>query len=358
MRVLYLPFMDIRGQSPRYRAFWPAEALRRAGVEARCVPWPRCRRADLEWADVTVFERPANAFARPWWRDWPWPTAGLRRRRLAALWEAARARGPVGYDLDDLVFVPGHERGRPDIAAWQVEHLGRADFLLTSTEALRAHLREFNGRVEVVPNCLDAAAFGAPGPRPGRRPVRLGWACGATHREDEPLFLEIAEALAARRRGEIAFVLWGAPSESAVRRLARSPAPVHTLPMCVWTEGPLRWTEFDINLIPLADTPLNACKSAVHWLEGSVVGLPSVASAVGEFASVIAHGETGLLARSVGEWVEAVERLIDGPQERRAVAERARAAVLGTRTLDQQGPLLRRALERISEQTRRGRRGS
>jgi glycosyltransferase involved in cell wall biosynthesis len=347
MRVLFIPFMDIRGQSPRWRAFWPAKALGAAGVETRCVPWQRCRRADLEWATLTVFERPANALARPWWRDAPW-WGGLRRRRLQALWDAAKARGPVGLELDDLVFLPAHERGRPDITQWQLEHLRGADFLLTSTETLRTHFLQFNEGVFTLPNCLDTEGFHAPTAPPDRSPPRVGWACGATHGEDEPLFLLIAEALARRLGDTIELLLWGRPSEEAMRALRCLPTPTRPLPMCLWSEVPKRLAEFDINLIPLADTPLNACKSAVHWIEASALGIPSIASPTGEFPEVIRHGENGFLARHPEEWAEHVAALIDSPERRRQMGECARAEVLATRTLSQQGPMLREILERIA----------
>jgi glycosyltransferase involved in cell wall biosynthesis len=347
MKVLFIPFIDIRGQSARYRAFWPAAALRDAGVEARCIPWQRCRCADVEWADVTIFERLANALARPWWRDPPWWSSRLRRGRLRQLWEVAQVRGPVGYDLDDLAFLPGHERGRSDVTAWQVEHLRRADFLLTPTAALQGRLREFNPRVIVVPNCLDIEAFPEPASPRGHSPLRLGWMCGVTHAEDEPLFVAVAEAVAESLRGEVEFLLWGRPSERALRRMAALPSPHRVLSMCSWTEAPRRLAEFDINLIPLADTPLNACKSSVHWLEAAALGIPSVASPVGEFPSVIHHGENGFLARERAEWLDCITRLVRSPDLRSAVGQRARGDLLATRTLRQQGPLLAGILEEI-----------
>ncbi|MBN1478545.1 glycosyltransferase [Candidatus Sumerlaeota bacterium] len=346
MSVLFIPFMDIRGQSPRWRAFWPAKALGMAGVETRCIPWQRCRRTDIEWATVTVFERPANALVRPWWRDGPWWGA-LRRRRLQSLWDAAKARGSVGYELDDLVFVPGHERGRADVTQWQIEHLRRADFLLTSTETLRGHLLEFHERVFTLPNCLDTEGFTPPPGGTDRSPLRVGWACGATHGEDEPLFLLIAEALAKRLGDSIELLLWGRPSEAVMRALRCLPSPSRLLPLCLWSEVPRRLAEFDINLIPLADTPLNACKSAVHWIEAAALGIPSVASPTGEFPEVIRDGESGFLARHPEEWAEHVATLIESPERRRRMGDTARAEVLAKRTLSQQGPMLRAILASV-----------
>lgn len=336
MRALFLTFNDIRSQSARYRGFWPAQALREAGEETRCLVWREARRADLEWARVTIFVRVVNAALRAW----------LPRRtlhRLSGLVEAARARGPVLADLDDLVFVPGHDRGRPDLTRWHSHHLTRVTALLTTTQPLAEVLRGLAPSVTVMPNAVDLAALTCPPAAPASR-VRLGWCCGVTHVDDEPVFLKIAQALSAELAGEAELLLWGRPSAALLAAIRSLPLPHRVLPMIPWTDAGSAWSQFDVNLIPLAPIPLNACKSAVHWIEPGALGVPSVASPRGEFLSVIRPGVNGFLAEGPEEWTAQVAALVRSPDLRAQIGSQARAEIVSTRTLAQQGPRLREVL--------------
>jgi glycosyltransferase involved in cell wall biosynthesis len=53
-------------------------------------------------------------------------------------------------------------------------------------------------------------------------------------------------------------------------------------------------------------------------------GLPVVANPVGVQSLMVRHGETGFLAETRAEWVEAVGRLIHDPQLRRRMGQAGR----------------------------------
>jgi glycosyltransferase involved in cell wall biosynthesis len=55
--------------------------------------------------------------------------------------------------------------------------------------------------------------------------------------------------------------------------------------------------------------------------------VPTVASAVFPYAQSIDHGVTGLLARTDEDWYQALTALLDNPDERRAMGQRAKAHV-------------------------------
>ena len=56
--------------------------------------------------------------------------------------------------------------------------------------------------------------------------------------------------------------------------------------------------------------------------------MPTVASATDAFRYAITPGETGLLAESPDDWTAALARLIDDPDARHALGDRARAETL------------------------------
>jgi glycosyltransferase involved in cell wall biosynthesis len=78
-------------------------------------------------------------------------------------------------------------------------------------------------------------------------------------------------------------------------------------------------------LSPLADSTYARCKGTFKVKVYMAAGLPSVASSVGYHRELIRHGETGYLATSEEDWVEALLALLRDPARARRVGEAARA---------------------------------
>jgi glycosyltransferase involved in cell wall biosynthesis len=75
-------------------------------------------------------------------------------------------------------------------------------------------------------------------------------------------------------------------------------------------------TAMDIGIMPLPDDEWAAGKSGCKMLQYMGVGLPVVVSPVGVNATIVSHGENGLLAFSPEDWVENLSLLIEQPQLR------------------------------------------
>lgn len=83
----------------------------------------------------------------------------------------------------------------------------------------------------------------------------------------------------------------------------------------------------DICIIPLVDDDFNDCKSAIRYLEASLLKLPSVVSKVGDYVGLIEHGKTGFLAATDDEWLQHTQALIDVSHLRSAIANAAQRRV-------------------------------
>ena len=91
----------------------------------------------------------------------------------------------------------------------------------------------------------------------------------------------------------------------------------------------------DINLAPLeVGNPFCESKSELKWFEAGIVGVPTVASATAPFREAITDGADGYVATNESEWQEKLTRLIEYPDERRRMGERARQTVLARYTTD------------------------
>jgi len=254
---------------------------------------------------------------------------------------------------------------------WKEEQLGRgyrascwiertayaeADGVIAVSEAMRRDVRHLYGvpedRIEVIPNGVDHLHFrprSAPGVLeahgidPGRPYVLL--VARMTRQKGISHFLRMA----ARLRTPVQIVLCaGAPDTAAVREetaarvedLRRS-SPHRVL----WEEEsvspehlPVLYSHAAVFVCPSVYEPFGIIN-----LEAMACGTPVVASSVGGIPDAVVHGETGFLVgfepagpsdpepadpeRFAGELAEAVDRLLERPDVRSAMAEKARRRV-------------------------------
>jgi glycosyltransferase involved in cell wall biosynthesis len=81
--------------------------------------------------------------------------------------------------------------------------------------------------------------------------------------------------------------------------------------------------DWHIGMAPLMDSYFNALKSRTKLIEYGARGIPTVASAVGEYVDWIDHGENGMLVKTPGEWTSALTYLTDNPSELQRMGEAA-----------------------------------
>jgi hypothetical protein len=70
-----------------------------------------------------------------------------------------------------------------------------------------------------------------------------------------------------------------------------------------------RLPRFDVGVAPLLPTLINKGKSHIKWLEYAAMGLPTVASKVGEYAESVGRTGPGLLATSWQDFYAALAQL-------------------------------------------------
>ncbi len=282
--------------------------------------------------------------------------------------DTARRRGRVVlYDTDDLVFdlaatpfmaavddVPNGEREKfMDCLVRGRQALVRCDAVLVSTQPLRELAGRIHPRVVVSPNVVDRnmvdqatavlrGGAGATWPHG----ARIAYLSGTpTHDRD---FQEIADDL-----------VWALDAYPLTRlvivgplrldaRFERFRERVVKLPLRPWGQLPELIGDVDINLAPLeADNPFTAAKSCIKYLEAALVGVPTIASRCPDFARVITDGVSGFLASGSEEWRSALTHLIESPQLRDEIGQRARADVLRHHTAAAAAPLLLNTLREL-----------
>ena len=291
----------------RYRLAAFAPALRREGhtLELRPLPagwWGRLRLfRSLRGADV------------------------LLQRRLLPRWQLfflRRAARTLFFDLDDAVFL------RDSFSPRGLHHAGRLRRFAATVRACdvvsagnhflaeQAARHATSARVEVIPTCVDPGRYLVAAPRRVGA-VQLVWVGSSSTLQG----LQAAAPL-------LGAVGRGVPGVRLKLICDRFFEP-DGLPViaCPWGEA----TEAadiaaaDIGIAHVPDDPWSLGKCGLKVLQYMAAGLPVVANPVGVHAEMVRHGETGFLAETPAQWVDAVARLANDPDLRRRMGSMGRA---------------------------------
>jgi glycosyltransferase involved in cell wall biosynthesis len=226
------------------------------------------------------------------------------------------------YDLDDALFLssPSPLNRRFQWAKQEarrcIEYMRRARLVVAGNTFLATKAREYAGRVEVVPSCVD----------PSRQPLRahgsadvvnIGWiGSHTTSVYLEPVLPVFARLNQHRLRARLV-VIGGDPKLRADW--------IEHRPWSLETEG-ADLASLDIGIMPIPDTDWARGKCGYKLLQYFAAGVPAVASPVGVNTDMVGR-DRGILASSPEEWYHAVDQLIGDAEERRQRGQAARAFV-------------------------------
>ncbi|MBU6282191.1 hypothetical protein KGQ64_08120 [bacterium] len=291
--------------------------------------------ADVAWADSIVLVRGASPAERRLLDE------GRRLGRLVAT-----------YMDDDLERVPGEARSgyfftSPTVRANVAAIVRDSDLLLVTNERLGDELSRRHGRPATLlrqPRPARMARVGIPGAHghAARGPTDGAAEVGATGGRDAPVrigflgsvdhagFVErllggpIAR-IAAERGDAVEWTFCGAiPAFAGSIGARREPFDPDFGSWCR-TAASLR---LDVALAPLEDSAFHACKYFNKYLEYGSLGAAGIYSEVHPFVDAVRDGETGLLVPNrPGDWLAAIDSLVDDAGLRRRVAAAAAADV-------------------------------
>jgi glycosyltransferase involved in cell wall biosynthesis len=222
------------------------------------------------------------------------------------------------YETDDDLFNlpedhPEFEVYRNSIETAKViaQH---ADAITVSTQPLQAALAVFGKPVFVIPNWLDERLWSAIAPSQsasdGR--IRALYAGSVSHLPDLALLEDPVRRL--KRNFDFELNIVGVTNQEGANPW------FHSIPVVWWASWSylqfVKWLpsagNWDVGLAPLQAGSFMASKSGIKVYEYAALGLPTVASCVPAYESVVRHQETGLLVRNSAEaWYAALRELCE-----------------------------------------------
>ncbi|MGN6697513.1 MAG: glycosyltransferase family 4 protein [Thermomicrobiales bacterium] len=286
------------------------------------------------------------------------PTQLFQRPAVPALLDAVaeitRLGGNAWVEIDDDVWALSYQNaaavGWPRPAQQcAAQAIRQAAGVTVSTAPLAGIVSKWNKNVAVIPNAVDPADFPQ---RVVRDPdiVRVGWFGSYTHGTDLTLALSALVSVARRPGVELHFggydPLAGRsrdPRETGWREQDGVRYYYHG-----WAdEMRQHYTNIaalDVAVAPLTSVAFNESKSAIKWIEHSMVGTPMVLSRARPYADAVRHGETGFLAKTPADFYKYLTLLVTNRQLREDIGRAAYREVSTRHTIQARANLWREVL--------------
>ena len=159
--------------------------------------------------------------------------------------------------------------------------------------------------------------------------LRIGYAAGTlTHQHDFAVVREVLVEILAKRDDVILTVV-GQLDLAEYPELAGLRDRIEIRPLVPHHELPNELARFDINIAPLeVGNPYCEAKSELKFFDAALVEVPTVASATASFRTAIRHGESGFVAETREQWIDALSGLLDDHRLRVRVGTLARSEAL------------------------------
>jgi glycosyltransferase involved in cell wall biosynthesis len=241
--------------------------------------------------------------------------ARLREAGVAVGFDDDDNTGAAPPELERFVAEGSLPRAKRDFARLMAR-AGEADLVTTPSDDLADRFEEAGARnVEVIDNYLPGA-FNRVEPQ-GHDGFVIGWHAASEHALDvealglRPVLLDLLDA-----HPHVRVVTIGVDLALDHERYRRE----DFMPIAQLTQ---RLADFDIGIVPLADTPFNRGRSNVKAREFAAAGVPWLASPVGPYVDLGPdHG--GELVEP-GAWFDALDELIRSRRDHAKRAKRAKA---------------------------------
>jgi glycosyltransferase involved in cell wall biosynthesis len=207
------------------------------------------------------------------------------------------------------------------------EAISMADMVTTTTDLLADRFREFNDKVEVLPNCVDTDLWQPLDIKRKNDEIRLYWSGGSSHYEDWLLLQDVLPEIMHKYKN-VKLVLMGHHFKGTTKGIPEKRIEYH--PWVSMAAYPYKSAILnpDIAIIPLQDNAFNRHKSAIKWTEMGALGVPSVVSYVSPYKEVD-NGENAVFieANDPEGWIAGISMLIEDSILRNKIGGEARQTV-------------------------------
>lgn len=223
----------------------------------------------------------------------------------------------------------------------------KSDMVTCTTEELAMEFKKINPHTVILPNLITPEWY-PPIPEMKKEEIRICWQGGASHYEDL-FFLHPVIVRILKNFDNVKFVFFG---DMRFRGLFND-CDQNKIEWVPWVSHEvypykLSLLNCDIGLCPLVDNEFNRTKSAIKWMEYSMVKMATVASNIPPYSTVMEHDKTGLLCKEdEAEWYDAIESLVKSSTKRYVLSCQAKDEVLTNHNINSKYELWLNAYENV-----------
>lgn len=229
------------------------------------------------------------------------------------------------YDFDDALYLIHN----PWYAAIQ-SVIRAVDVVVAGSHELLAYSSSINPASSLVTASVDTDLFNPDGRRESDR-ITIGWlGHGPVHRDNLALLRDPLTRLA--EDFPIRLKIVSSLGDKSIQRTFRNiPGMACDFGENSWRplmEMPRSIADFDLGVMPLVDSKWSRGKCGQKLVEYMSMGLPVVASDVGENKYIVENGVDGFLVSTPEEWLAALRRLVEDRNLRNELGNKGRSKVL------------------------------
>ncbi len=233
---------------------------------------------------------------------------------------------PMFFDFDDAIWRPGQISSANGLFS-NLHFWGKTSTtcrlsrgVIVGNEYLARYARERNSNVFVVPTSIELDRYPVQPELASDSPFVVAWS-GSTH--TLPHFEHAREALErlAKRRSLVVKVICNKPPAKPIAGAENVFVP--------WSEhGEAEAVgATHVGIMPLPDDDYTRGKCGLKALQFMATGRPVVVSPVGMNSDLVSSGNNGFLARTVDEWVDALEQLASSRALRERIGRAGRETI-------------------------------
>lgn len=213
--------------------------------------------------------------------------------KTTTLWK----NGERGFNIDENISRLDYFRAS----------FKQADMVSATTPILQKVFLELNKNAVVLPNLIDFDLF--PKIECVKKEVRIGWQGGVSHYEDLYMMLPAIKKII-KEYDYVKFIFFGDMRfHSLFKDIPRDRMEWHGWVQFAAYPYKLACLNLDIGLCPVIDNKFNRNKSAIKYFENSALKIPTIASNIPPYSSMIDNTKNGLLVND-DKWFDAMEFLI------------------------------------------------
>lgn len=291
----------------RYRLSAFQNALSNAGFDLSLSPWP-----SSIWSRLKLIRSLAGK------------TVIIQRKLIASslFWLLRKTASKIVFDFDDAVFL------RDSYSSKGIDDPGRlrrfraickaADAIVAGNSFLAHHARMASTKATIatIPTCVETTAYPFRQKLPTANAFELVWIGSSSTLNSLKLIEPCLEAIGeAFPQVQLKIICDRFPVFKKLRTLE-----------CPWTarEEIQHICQANVGICHMPDDRWSEGKCGLKLLQYMAGGLPSIANPVGVHKEIIIHGQTGFLADTKDQWLDAVAKLLNSSTLQRDMGHQAR----------------------------------